>query len=188
MAPPPGTHKAGKLCALLLRSPPSPLRTSGASGPSSILEPPPLDHSRTGSNPPRTTTSLLALVSSRHQLGKIKPSGKKQPALSDRLGSGMSQSWIRLWEKKNNFWMAASARLSFSCYPGQPVTALRPSLNTLRHSGILWDVRTSRGGSALPLAGPGRFPIGPAPADGSSVSGQTLHPVKDPDGRFLSSA
>lgn len=102
----------------------------------SILEPPPLDDSLSGSNPPRTTTSLLAPVSPAVTTLEKKPSGKtNQPC---RIQN------ITVWDPspgKITFgcWpgLLASAWLLFSWYPGQPATALRRSPNTLRHSGIL---------------------------------------------------
>lgn len=170
---------AGKLCSFGLRSPTPSLGTSGASGPSSILEPPPLDHSRTGSNPPRTTTSLLALVSSCHQLGKIKPSGKKT---TNSLGRTRIRNVTELDPSPGK-------RITFGwrLELGSDLAGIQvsPSPNTLRHSGILWNVQRRLGSAA---AGPGEHPIGPTPADRSSVAKllrQPHHLLIDPPPKLL---
>lgn len=79
MAPRQGPTGAGKLCSLPRPlHPHSPELQQVRSLPElhSILEPPPLDDSLSGSNPPRTTTSLLAPVSPAVTTLEKKPSGK----------------------------------------------------------------------------------------------------------------
>lgn len=139
MAPRRGPTGAGKLCSLPRPlHPHSPELQQVRSPPElhSILEPPPLDDSLSGSNPPRTTTSLLAPVRPAVTTLEKNPSGKtnrpcriRNIAVRDpspgKITFGCWPGWL------------ASAWLLFSWYPGQPVTALRRSPNTLRHSGIL---------------------------------------------------